>query len=151
MKKLGDNLQDIVNSVRATESAIEQVIFRELNRTPPFVLCRWGIDQPTGEGYFFFPQVTMHIYRLDFLVMGIGYPPRGRVWPPRLKAMVAVECDGADFHTAPEDVEYDRLRDEYFLTQNIKTIRLRGSTINKYPAQCVQEIIDTLHEQMKVK
>lgn len=149
MKKIGDLSTDIVRSVPSTESPIEQILFRALMRTPPFVLCRWGIDQPVGEGYFFFPAVEMGRYKLDFLIKGIAYPAMARIWPPRLSGMVAVECDGAEFHSAPEDVEYDRIRDEWFLTQNIKTLRLKGSQINKNVDFCVQEIIHALDGKMK--
>lgn len=149
MKSLGNISREIVNSIQQTESPIEQLLFRELQRTPPFVLCRHGIDQPVGEGYFFFPQAVIEKYRLDFLILGVGYFPGSRVWPPRLRGMLAVECDGADHHSAPEDVEYDRLRDSFFLQKNIRTLRLSGSAILNNPEFCVQEIIHHLQIQMK--
>lgn len=148
MKLLGDSLNKIVLAVKHGESPIEVKLFNQLMGTPPYVLCEEGAN-PVGEGYFMFPQRQVGKYRADFIIQGVGYVARSRVWPPKLTATIAIECDGYEFHGTNEQKAYDTVRDQYFISQGIKTIRFTGSEINKNVKFCVDQISHFLDLEMK--
>lgn len=87
--------------------------------------------EPVGAGYFLYPQYEIQPYRLDFLIKVRTFNGPIKVWPPRLSLDLCVECDGAEFHTTPEQKAYDKRRDNYLLTKGIKTLRLTGTEIYK--------------------
>jgi very-short-patch-repair endonuclease len=72
-------------------------------------------------------QVPMGPYRLDILVTAAG---RGLV----------VECDGAQFHTAPEAVERDKRRDRFCVTQGYSVMRFTGAEIRRDPRECAAQV-----------
>ena len=140
MRKIEQSLPQItVNPGKITDSPIESMFLNECLRRNSFVLVTNGLE-PCGEGNFIFPQCSVGRYRADFIIRSIGYPIRGRVWPPRLFNNICVECDGQEFHTSDEQKEYDRNRDEYFLENGIKTIRFSGYEINSNVSLCVDRL-----------
>ena len=147
MKKLHDILSENITAIKYTESPIEVLIFKEMNRRRTFVLCKEG-DSPVGEGLFMFPQYVVGKYRADFVIRGMGYRPTLRVWPPKIQATIAVECDGKEFHSTPEQKEHDKEREKYFMNNGIKTIRFTGSEIYKNPRFCVDQIESFIHSEM---
>lgn len=147
MKSISFSIPRVVSAVQHTESPIESILFNEMMRSGNFVLCQDG-DCPSGEGRFIFPQLVVGPYRADFIIRAIAYPINARVWPPRLQKTVCVECDGKDFHSSPEQVQYDLDRDAYFQNNGIETIRFSGAEIKKRPRSCVDEIISRLHTSM---
>lgn len=148
MKQLSRLLPSTINARLYTESPIEVILFHEMMRTPPFVLCQEN-DEPSGEGYFIFPQKHIGPYRADFIIRGISYVPYARVWPPEFQATICVECDGKEFHTTKEQKEYDERRDKYFSENSIKTLRFTGEDITKNSKFCVDEIIHTIESEMR--
>lgn len=72
-------------------------------------------------------QVPVGAYRADVIIEA-----RGR--------LLAVECDGAAFHTSDDAVAHDRRRDRYFATQDIFVMRFTGSEIARDPRQCAAQI-----------
>lgn len=148
MKSLGMAAMQALQSIPYSESPIETKLFHALLRNPPFVLCGPDAD-PTGEGYFIFPQHQIGQYRADFIIKANGYLPAQRVWPPRLSTTIAIECDGHEFHSTEEQKIYDKTRDQYFLSQNIKTIRFSGAQIHANVNFCVDQIAHALDMGMK--
>ena len=148
MKHISTSLPNLIRAKNYTESPIEVILFNEMMRSGKFVLCQES-DNPSGEGLFMFPQLQVGQYRSDFIIRAIGYPGNNRIWPPRLTATICVECDGAEFHTTPEQINYDKKRDEYFLSIGIKTIRFTGAKIYENSKFCVDEIIHNLDIEMK--
>lgn len=148
MKSLSVFLPTVISASKQTESPIEALLFSEIMRRKPFVLCKVG-DVPTGEGYFVFPQRLIGPYRVDFMILGQGYLPAQRVWPPRLSAALVVECDGQEFHSTPEQKEYDKARDRYFVENGLAVMRLSGAEIHKNVKLCVDEIIWKLEGMMR--
>lgn len=148
MRHLAEITAVALKAITETESPIEAILFREMMRTHPFVLCKEDAE-PVGEGYFIFPQYPVGPYRPDFLIKGIGYASNARVWPPVYSATIVVECDGKEFHSTPEQVEYDRKRDQWFKDNGIKTLRFSGAEIHRNVKFCVQQIAFTLNGEMK--
>lgn len=148
MKHISKNIDAVILASKHSESPIETLLFQAFMRSEKFVLCKEG-DDPSGEGLFLFPQFPIGKYRSDFLIKVSSYIPRNRVWPPKLKSLICVECDGHDFHTTPEQIEYDTKRDEYYLENGIKTFRYTGSEISKDPDFIVQDILHKIHMHLR--
>lgn len=145
MEALSNIVVGVSMAALSTQSPIEGQMLRYLMRRRTFVLCQIG-DEPVGEGRFIFPQAQVGNYRADFLIRCIGYGNDARVYPPKAQCTVAVECDGHDFHTTPEQVAYDKKRDAYFLEHGIPTLRFTGREIHNNISYCIDQIehkIDT--------
>jgi very-short-patch-repair endonuclease len=63
------------------------------------------------------PQFKWHSYRIDWAVKRPDKP------------LIFVECDGSEFHTRPEHVARDRLRDRQIAEAGIKLFRFPGAQI----------------------
>lgn len=148
MQTLGNAALSAIQVKANTESPIEVTLFNALMRSAKFVLCEKDA-KPTGEGIFVIPQAQVGKYRADFLFKQIAYPVGRRVWPPKLKSMLCVECDGHEFHSTPEDIAYDRLRDEFFAEKGIETLRITGSEIYKNANFCIDNILHILFGCLK--
>jgi very-short-patch-repair endonuclease len=78
------------------------------------------------------PQVRCGRYRVDFLFVGEGH-----LQPP---VMVAVECDGHDFHErTKEQARRDKSRDRELAAMGVQVLRYTGSEIVKNAKSCVVE------------
>ena len=144
MKSLGESVQRIAETQMYIESPIEQQMLIGFMRDKRFTLVKGG--EATGQGYFIYPQMQVDSYRADFIVKASGYKGGQRIWPPNSHAVIAVECDGREFHTSPEDVEYDRIRDAYFLSKGIDTMRFSGSIITRDINYCIDCIAHSLEQ-----
>lgn len=72
-------------------------------------------------------QVQLGAYRLDIVVQAAG-------------RLLAIECDGAQFHTSSEAVERDKRRDRFCVTQGVAVMRFTGAEINRDPRGCAAQI-----------
>ena len=70
----------------------------------------------------FIPQLKVGRYRLDFGVLFFDHGKRLHKW--------AVECDGRDWHTMPDQIENDRSRDKNLGSDGWRVIRFRGDIIH---------------------
>lgn len=148
MKTLGEAVQSVNTTYGRTDSPIEVILLQEMIRNKRFIICK-TIDEVMGAGYFVVPQSTVGKYRADFIVICQGWPAnKPNIWPPRKTVKIAVECDGKDFHTLPDQKEYDRIRDEYFLSEGIKTIRFTGGEIVRSATICVNGLVSFLDDEM---
>ena len=84
-------------------------------------------DYPTTYSALI-PQAKVHVYRLDFAVLGEGIK-------------IAVECDGHDFHErTKEQAAHDRKRDRFLASHGWTVMRFTGSEIYRDAASCAREI-----------
>lgn len=72
-------------------------------------------------------QATIGPYRADILVQ-VG------------ERKLVVECDGAAYHSSPEQVERDKRRDRYCAARGINVMRFSGAEIHSAPRGCAAEI-----------
>lgn len=72
-------------------------------------------------------QASIGPYRADILIE-VG----GR--------RLVVECDGAAFHTSPEQVERDKRRDRYCVGQGIAVMRFTGREITADARGCAAQV-----------
>jgi hypothetical protein len=81
------------------------------------------------------PQFAFVRFRLDFAVVArLGGHTR----------IVAVECDGEDYHNGHENCMRDWKRDRYLASWNIETIRISGKQIHQDPEQARYGVIDKM-------
>lgn len=79
-----------------------------------------GVKESNEGDIYVCPQADFGAYRLDFLICAnIGGRHR----------LVAVECDGKEFHSTDSDF----VRDSIFKSVDIPTVRLTGSQIHQSP------------------
>lgn len=120
------------------ESPIERVALAAMmtadwapfSRSRPIICTTESLPAPSEVGVAIVPQFAFDRFRLDFGVF--------LDWSPI--QMIAVECDGKEFH----DAGRDRDRDAYLATWGIPTFRITGSEINTSPRGAVFDIVQTL-------
>lgn len=86
------------------------------------ILYRWFLEYHVHVEL----QYEIPPYRVDFAL-------------PDLK--VVVECDGKEFHSSEEQIEYDRKRDSFLMSKGWKVLRYTGSRIFLEPTEVVKEVI----------
>ena len=131
----------LAQGLTVCESPIERVLL------PWMVFSDWNpiaappipVHIPDGDKPFprtslvIVPQLKFANARFDFalFVRDIG-----------VRRIIAVECDGRDFH----DVRKDMARDAYFSGRGIQTVRLTGSDLTKNPARCAHDVFAAVAE-----
>jgi very-short-patch-repair endonuclease len=89
--------------------------------------------------FFGAPQVTCGRVRVDFMFMLRDYDEHAI--PP----LLAVECDGHDFHEkTKEQAARDKARDRFLTQVGCHVMRFAGSEVAKNPRDCAQEVMDWL-------
>jgi very-short-patch-repair endonuclease len=64
-------------------------------------------------------------------------------------ARIAIECDGAYWHSLPEMVERDKKKDAYLKSRGYQVFRFPEEAINADVKGCVQRIVDALIDVYK--
>lgn len=113
---------------RHTESPIETIL-------AVAILAQHGGDvelRAHGDGFgpqwTLIPQYPFGRYRADFALRHAD----GRLF--------FVECDGRDFHSSPEQVEYDASRDEEMISAGHQVFRFTGAEIHHSAVACVNQL-----------
>lgn len=73
-------------------------------------------------------QVEVSNYRFDFLANG----------------RQVIEVDGAAYHSSPEQVERDRVRDEYAVQHGYKVLRIPANVVFKTPSEAIGSVKSAL-------
>lgn len=108
------------------ESPIEVQLAAELMMFPPF---------SDGAAHII-PQFKLDRFRFDFAVrLSSEAQPR-----------VFIECDGLAFHSTPEQLANDRLKDDAVTRRGWKILRFTGRDIYRRPKTCCAEIRKALGE-----
>lgn len=88
----------------------------------------------------FTPQVKIGPYRVDFVLDNI---------PGVSLLKIVIELDGHEFHSTPEQRNYDTERDRYLLRRGWQVVRFTGSQINGNCVACVNEVAGLVREWSK--
>jgi very-short-patch-repair endonuclease len=84
------------------------------------------------------PQVATFSYTVDFMCIMHDYD---WIHDKSKKILLAVECDGHDFHERTKDqARRDRFRDRQLLLRGIPSMRFTGSEIWRDPYSCLRQI-----------
>lgn len=87
-------------------------------------------DLKPSKGKLISPTLTLEIqvkfanYRFDFLANGNQ----------------VIEVDGATYHSSPEQLERDRIRDEYSIQSGYKVLRIPASIVFKAPDETLRRV-----------
>lgn len=85
-----------------------------------------------------YANVKVESYRIDIIVKSTY-------------GLVAIECDGHDWHDrTKQQAAYDRARDRWMLQNGIATIRFTGSEIHHSADKCASEAMDILRVESAV-
>lgn len=106
-----------------TESPIETMLAVAILRQWPDVEFRTP-DAGPGRGWSLIPQYPWGAYRVDLALR----KPDGFV--------IFIECDGREFHSSPEQVERDQVREQAMVEAGYPVVRFSGSEINYSPTAC---------------
>lgn len=85
-----------------------------------------------NKGTLISPRLSMEMqykfqkYRFDFVLNG----------------KYIVEIDGATYHSSPEQVERDRIRDEFSVANGYSVLRIPASVVFHNPAEAIQRVKD---------
>ncbi len=86
-----------------------------------------------------YPQFQVGPYRLDFLIAAALTTPEIH--------MIAIECDGHDFHEKTKDqAARDKKRDRYLVAQGIRVLHFTGAEIHRDARKCVAELTEILDQ-----
>jgi very-short-patch-repair endonuclease len=95
------------------------------------------IDIPRVSIY---SQVPAGSYWIDFVVR---YQSNGTVF------VIAVECDGHEFHErTKEQAEHDKRRDRYLQSLGLTVLHFTGSEIWREAIECARSVLDLLQERV---
>jgi hypothetical protein len=118
-----DGIELAMKVSRHTESPIETLLAVAILRQWPDVEFRTHEAGP-ARGWTLIPQYPWGKYRVDLALRN----PDGY--------LIFIECDGKDFHSSPEQVERDMVREQLMLDAGYPVVRFTGSEINHCPAAC---------------
>lgn len=111
---------------------------------------KWNINEclkasQDKHKVYVFPQVSIDGYRVDFLcVFTHLFEPESRY------RMLAVECDGHDFHEkTKQQAARDKARDRALLLSGIPSMRFAGSEIWKDAFACVRQVDEYFWEMIE--
>lgn len=146
-KALGKVAKDLRAVADDCESPIERALFWALVRVLDRPIAEdskpsrltW-VDEQLMDLVTLYPQRPWPLpgpkYRLDF---GMGFVWEKRSW------LVAVECDGHDFHErTKEQAANDRARDRELMLSGVRTVRFTGSEIYRDPQGCALALLRQL-------
>lgn len=89
---------------------------------------------PANRPIVILPQFLIGPYRLDFVILCRGL---------QLPSLIAVECDGAEYH----DQERDAQRDAYLRAFGIHVFRASGSAIFRAPEDVANMIVNLAQDR----
>ena len=126
-----------------------------------FALGLVSLPSREDDSWFWSTQATLNArgkdYRVDFLLEKYDaiFDPKMPTLTPICDwtTQLVVECDGWDYHSSKEQVDYDNRRDQDILgAYAIPTIRFSGSEIAKSPMFCARtaiKVLESLNADMR--
>ncbi|MGG4156896.1 MULTISPECIES: DUF559 domain-containing protein [Bacteria] len=112
----------IMNEIRIRKLGLES---EDIGGTPESPI-EWRLYKALiFRGEIVEPQVPCGKYRIDLALK-----------PYR----IAIECDGKEFHSSPEQIAHDRRKNKYLRKNGWKVLRFSGSAINGRMGQVLERI-----------
>lgn len=135
----------VAELIAKCESPIEKLIIPSLVFQPYGSNGPWVPADAIREGRTYFSPVRIEAQasigdaRFDFLMMVL--------LAPGADIMIAVECDGRDFHNSDKDF----YRDRNWRRAGIPTVRLTGADINRAPRMAASRVAEFVLQEMLVR
>lgn len=112
------------------------LIYEQYGCGPQVARCyNWRDSIPPihDSAVIIIPQFAILRFRVDFMIIAkLGNSQRS--------VMVALECDGFQYHNTPRDIQ----RDGHMAMMGIHTVRADGTEIRRYPSQVSARVAATL-------
>lgn len=112
---------------RYTESPIETMLAVAILRQWRDVEFRTH-DVGPARGWTLIPQYPWGQFRVDLALR----KPDG--------FLIFIECDGREFHSSPEQVERDMVREQAMVERGYPVVRFTGAEINYSPVACADQL-----------
>lgn len=115
------------------KSPIEQILF--------FALVIYKIKYHIGISIMIQKEITCNnkTYKVDFSIEGISLE-NGE--SHELNHKVIIECDGYEYHSSKEQMQYDYERENNLKLVGYDIIRFTGSQIYNNPFECAKTVYD---------
>jgi len=97
-------------------------------------LKRKALSNPERSKVFMSAQVKIGKWRSDFIVSAYGESP---FYP----VTYAIECDGAEFHSTPAQMDRDHRKEFDLRGHLVRTIRFSGKRIRRDPYACAYQAL----------
>lgn len=125
--------QNVQDCRKLVESPIEQKLSDQLLKSGNFKLVEGRLDEkPRQLRIYLHPQFKIGNYRLDF--MALVRDMQGKNW------RFAIECDGKEFHSTPEQIAHDTRRTEVLTQLGYIVLRYPGGALHHQAGPCADEI-----------
>ena len=125
--RMFDSIEKTAIVRRYTESPIETMLAVAILQLWDDIEFR-TFDAGPGRGWALIPQYPWGSFRVDLVLR----KPNG--------FLIFIECDGREFHSSPEQVDRDKIRDRMMRERGYPVVRFTGSEINYSPAACANQL-----------
>ena len=112
-----------------TERMVNAARMSRLTESP--IETMWGMAfmDLIEDDWSLIPQFKWRSYRIDWSIER-----------PNGKPLIFIECDGSEFHTRPDQIAKDRIRDIQIRRSGIKLFRFTGSEIYRNAQGCAVRV-----------
>lgn len=122
-------MSDVQEGAYFAERVITAARMSELTESPIETMFGMAFMDLIEDDWALLPQFKWRRYRIDWAIER-----------PDGKPMIFVECDGSEFHTRPDQIAKDRVRDIHIRRAGIKLFRFTGSEIYRNAAGCALRV-----------
>jgi very-short-patch-repair endonuclease len=100
----------------------------EFTESPIEILFGMAMMDLIEDSWALLPQFKWRGFRIDWCLERPDNP------------LIFIECDGSEFHTRPDQIAKDRLRDQQIRRAGIKLFRFTGSEIYRNAEGCALRV-----------
>lgn len=121
--------ETFIDGAYFAERVITAARMSRLTESP--IETMWGMAfmDLIEDDWSLIPQFKWRRYRIDWAIER-----------PNGKPLIFIECDGSEFHTRPDQITKDRVRDIQIRRAGIKLFRFTGSQIYQNAAGCALRV-----------
>ena len=120
--------ETVADGAYFAERVITAARMAEFTESPIEVMFGMAMMDLIEDSWALLPQFKWRGYRVDF---ALEIPD---------KPLIFIECDGSEFHTRPDQIARDRVRDIQIRRAGIKLFRFTGSQIYQNASGCALRV-----------
>jgi very-short-patch-repair endonuclease len=121
-------VSDVQEGTYFAERVITAARMSELTESPIETMFGMSMMDLIEDSWALLPQFKWRGYRVDW---ALERPE---------KSLIFIECDGSEFHTRPDQIAKDKVRDIHIRRAGIKLFRFTGSEIYRNAEGCALRV-----------